>query len=85
MLIQLPNGKTIEMSVEEYLDMSDSDLQYLNSLNYGNEIENPFFGSAVEKRNHSEVDEFELEIDQIDEAKKIAEQDIEKEDLESNV
>lgn len=50
MLYNLPNGKVIEISVEEYLDMSDEELEYLIALNYGENIENPFFGSVLQKQ-----------------------------------
>ena len=32
MILQLPNGRIIEISVEQYLDMTDQDIQDLNSL-----------------------------------------------------
>ena len=49
MYYQLPNGKTVYLTVEEYLDLTDADIQYLMSLDYGESILNPFKGSAVEK------------------------------------
>lgn len=49
MLYQLPNGRTIEMSVEQYLDMTDDDFEYLIAHNYGDELENPWFGSVLTK------------------------------------
>jgi hypothetical protein len=49
MLYQLPNGRTIEMSVEQYLDMTDDDFEYLIAHNYGDELEDPFFGSVLTK------------------------------------
>lgn len=48
MYYQLPNGKTVYLTVEEYLDLTDADIQYLMSLDYGESILNPFKGSAVE-------------------------------------
>lgn len=50
MLYNLPNGKVIELSVEEFLEMTDEELEYLVGLNYGEPIENPFFGSVLEKQ-----------------------------------
>lgn len=47
MLYSLPNGKVIEMSVEQYLDITDEDFEYLMSINYGESVENPFFGSII--------------------------------------
>ena len=40
MLYQLRNGKVIEMSVEQYLDCTDEDLQYLMCLNAGDVVVN---------------------------------------------
>lgn len=47
MLYNLPNGKVIELSVEQYLELTDEELEYLISINYGESIENPFFGSVL--------------------------------------
>lgn len=54
MFYQLPNGKVIEISTEQYFDMSDEELDYLVAYNYGEVIENPWFGSILSKhdRNH---------------------------------
>lgn len=49
MLYQLPNGRTIEMSVEQYLDMTDDDFEYLMAHNFGDELEDPWFGSVLSK------------------------------------
>ncbi len=51
MLYSLPTGKVIELSVEQYLDLTDEELEYLISINYGEAVENPFFGSILEKPN----------------------------------
>jgi hypothetical protein len=48
-LYQLPNGRTIELSVEQYLDMTDDDFEYLIAQNYGDELEDPWFGSVLHK------------------------------------
>lgn len=49
MLYNLPTGKVIELSVEQYLELTDEELEYLISINYGESIENPFFGSILSK------------------------------------
>jgi hypothetical protein len=54
MLYQLPNGKVIEISTEQYLDMSDEDFEYLVAFNYGEVQENPWFGSVLSKKDTSE-------------------------------
>lgn len=57
MLYNLPNGKVIEISVEQYLDMDDEEFEYLLSINYGETIENPFFGSILESKTKPEVED----------------------------
>lgn len=55
MLYQLPNGKCIEISIEQYLRMSDDELNMYVAYNYGEEINDPFalsvlrYGSSPEK------------------------------------
>lgn len=48
MIYQLPNGKTIYLSIDEYLNLTDSDIQYMVANNYGEVTINPFSGSAVD-------------------------------------
>lgn len=47
MLYQLPTGKVIEISTEQYLEMSDEELEYLIAYNYGEVQEDPWFGSVL--------------------------------------
>jgi hypothetical protein len=49
MIYQLPNGRIIHLSLEQYLDMSDQDLQELNCLGseYTSEVTDPFFKSTL--------------------------------------
>jgi hypothetical protein len=49
MLYQLPNGKVVNLSLEEFLKLTDLDVQYLMSLDFGEHIIDPFTGSAVDK------------------------------------
>ena len=49
MLYSLPTGKVIELSIEQYLELTDEELEYLIAINYGESIENPFFGSILDK------------------------------------
>jgi hypothetical protein len=56
MLYQLPNGKVIEISTEQYIEMSDEELEYLIAYNYGDVLENPWFGSVLSKQSPSEPD-----------------------------
>ena len=47
---QLPNGKVIYISIDEYLSMTDEDIQYFIASDYGDTIVNPFSGSAVDTK-----------------------------------
>lgn len=47
MLYQLSNGKVISLTIEQYLELTDEDVQYLMSLNAGEYALNPFTDSAV--------------------------------------
>ena len=50
MLYQLPNGRVIEMSTEQYFAMSDEELEYLIAYNSGDLLEDPWFGSMLSKQ-----------------------------------
>lgn len=50
MIYQLPNGKVINLSVEEYLDLTDHDIQYLISVNAGDHVTSPFYGSSIKNK-----------------------------------
>lgn len=65
MFYQLPTGKVIEISVDQYLDMTDEEIEYLVAYNYGDAIENPWHGSILTKQG-KEVDDSELPLDLID-------------------
>lgn len=79
MLVQLPNGKTVSMSIEQYLALDDEDIQYMISKNCGSTASSPWCGSAVKKpgpkiRREDEdpdddegLDEEELELDDVPE------------------
>jgi len=57
MFYQLPNGRVIEMSTEQYLEMSDEELEYLIAYNYGEMQENPWFGSILSKHDKTHDDD----------------------------
>ena len=60
MIYQLPNGKVVHLSIEEYLDLTDQDIQYLMSIDYGEHIRDPFTGSAVEKNTQEKYYDFQF-------------------------
>ena len=72
MILQLPNGRIIELSVEQYLDLNYQDLRELNSLGaaYTSECTNPFYGLYSDKSQDfediTEDDEFYLTDDHLD-------------------
>lgn len=74
MILQLPNGRIIELSVEQYLDMTDQDIQDLNALGiaYTKDCVNPFYNLYSSKiqeiaiEDISEDEEFLLSEDDID-------------------
>lgn len=70
MQYQLPNGKVVYLSIEEYLNLTDQDVQLLMSLNYGDYIHNPFQGSVINKSSqdfNSEYDDIsDIDISDID-------------------
>jgi hypothetical protein len=69
MLVQLPNGKTIEMSFEEWDSLTDNDFQYYMSTNQGEEIQDPFFGSVLKDSPKASEDEIAALTDIPDEVK----------------
>jgi hypothetical protein len=66
MLVNLPNGKTVDMSFDEYLRISIDDYQYLMSQNFGMEMEDPFFSSILRSKRQTEDEEEEEEENEKD-------------------
>jgi hypothetical protein len=59
MLYQLPDGRTIEISVHDYLDFSDAELAALVGYGHiGDLINNPQYGSAITKSSKPIPDDF---------------------------
>jgi hypothetical protein len=88
MIIQLPNGRIIECSVELYLSMDDYEIAELYSLGsmYTKEVSNPFYNPFHDARKVAEEDmeddeEFEPELDQIDVVEKLEEGFFYKDDI----
>jgi hypothetical protein len=57
MLYQLPNGRVIEISTEQYFEMTDEELEYLIAYNYGDTLEDPWFGSVIQKKSSAVYEE----------------------------
>jgi hypothetical protein len=58
MIYQLPNGKSIELSIEQFLRMTDEDLKTLVAYNFGEEFNDPFIFSVLK---HGSCDQEEIE------------------------
>jgi hypothetical protein len=84
MLYQLPNGKVIEMSTEQYLEMTDEDFEYLIAYNYGEMQENPWFGSVITKNPPPDIilDEITPELTDMSQDEKLLDLDLDKDLLE---
>lgn len=50
MIYQLPNGKCIRLSIEEYLELSEEDIKYIESLDVGESAVNPWLDSPLSKK-----------------------------------
>lgn len=72
---QLPNGKTVYLTVEQYLELSDGDIQYLISLDHGDSILNPFYGSSVDNNEVQKVYDFDFVASTDEEALNISSDD----------
>lgn len=62
MLYQLKDGRTIQISVYEFLALSDQEINDLIGIDYGMEINNPSYGSNTktfkkdDEPHYSEID-----------------------------
>lgn len=83
MLYQLPTGKVIEISTEQFFEMSDEELEYLIAYNYGDVIENPWHRSILTKQTKDLYEEnLDLPLDLVDtsEIEKLKDLDMEQEE-----
>lgn len=76
MLYQLRNGKTIEISIEQYLRMSDQELDSYIGNNVGEEVNDPFALSVL-KYGNSSYESFKSDLDEDEELDDFAESSIE--------
>lgn len=81
MLYQLPDGRTIEMSISDYLDFTDEELQSLIGYDFGLVINNPHYGSAMtnkKRRSKKDIEDVlpsEKEVNDVTPQEKIQDQD----------
>lgn len=57
MLYQLPTGKVVWLEVEDVINLSKEDLQFLIAINAGEHIHNPFKHSAISKKDAGVTEE----------------------------
>jgi hypothetical protein len=57
MLVNLPNGKTVDIPFDDYLHMGREGYQFLMANNFGMHLENPFFGAALNNKREEEEEE----------------------------
>jgi hypothetical protein len=57
MLYQLPNGKVISLTFEEYISLTDEDIQDLIALNIGKHPTSHWHGSAIKFPTSAEVED----------------------------
>ena len=87
MIYQLPNGRTIEISLEQYLELTDVELQELVGLGnqYTMEINDHFYksfsGNFKEEGITLTDDDIELDLDQIDSIEKLSDSTFHRDDL----
>lgn len=73
MIIQLPNGRIIECSVEQYLSLTDDEVKELYGLSsaYTKEVNDPFYNMYSKGRQAAEEDmqdeeDYEPDLDEIE-------------------
>tara|TARA_R110001606_G_scaffold367332_1_gene522807 strand:+ start:1327 stop:1599 length:273 start_codon:yes stop_codon:yes gene_type:complete len=90
MIVQLPNGRIIECSVEAYLDLTDNDIKDLNGLGvqYTKESTNPFYSSFSKDDSKAKYiaiedmeEEYEPRLDEISEIDKRLDSDFLSDDI----
>jgi hypothetical protein len=67
MYYQLPNGKVIYLTIEQYLDLTDDDIQYLMAQDAGDHVNNAFSDSAVIQNTKEKYYDFDYLPDDEDE------------------
>ena len=83
MQYQLPNGRVINITIEQYLSMSDNDIQYMICINAGESVHNPFTGSALDENTTEKQKEYDFTFIPDDEVeiKEISIEDLSQDDL----
>jgi len=83
MIYQLQTGKIIELSLEQYLEMTDDDIEYFIAFNVGELVNNPFFRSSFQNKPVIEQDEdITLNLTEMDSDDKLIDLDLDQTMLE---
>jgi hypothetical protein len=80
MQYQLPTGKVINITIEQYLNLTDFDIQYFVASNSGEVMSNPFTGSALTTNVKEKEFDFSFHKDE-DEEKEIYLEDLSEDDI----
>jgi hypothetical protein len=81
MLYQLPNGKVIYLTIEQYLDLTDLDIQFLMSVDAGDYALNPFTDSAISRNTVEKQYDFDYLVDDDNNINEIESDDIPFDDI----
>lgn len=78
MLYQLPTGRVIEITVDQYFELTDEEIEYLIAYNYGDIMENPWFGSILSKKAPALeiIEEIVIEITDLSQIEKLEDLDL---------
>ena len=77
MLYQTKYGKTLEISTEQYLDMTDEELDNLDMYPVGHMVDDPWFGSVISKFPPDDLLDFDWEdLTEVPTAEKMFEPDL---------
>jgi hypothetical protein len=57
MLYQLPTGKVVWLEIDDVINLSKEDLQFLIAVNAGEHVHNPFKHSAINKKDSGVTEE----------------------------
>ena len=60
---QLPNGKVIYLTIDQFLDLSNEDIQYFMSQDAGEYTLNPFTNSAITENTKEKYYDFDYLAD----------------------
>ena len=59
----MPNGKVIQITIEQYLEMTDEDIQYMMSVNFGDYAASPWHGASISRKRIKSNEETDTSID----------------------